>query len=399
MSDATGFGSGGTSDLLTVGDSVSGNSCNTSVPAVAFAFSLPSSLSQCNPYVFDSYNGAILPVTITGLIPGGEAFVLHPGATATSYTWTANVAAGTTIIFTMIDAQGRSGGSSDTEVVLLSNDATCLNGNSPSSTATVAPSSTSTSHTTTSTTPTQTSSSSSGVSIGAIAGTAAGAVVAIAALVTLALFCIKKRREKRSPYGLAAARSSRRLNSVDLDAGPDTFSHAPIYPFPYQTDSAGHFAPPVAPGSAVGSSFLAETASVHASVQPDPFAFPASPATQTQHSRGNSNTDSFGGFGEAASSSMSSSGRRKAAMAGLSGYQTPTRFIVHTDAEDAVPPDSTGLVELPPQYTERRAPPSVLPQDRPMSSATQYTSTDLAYAPGSYLDEPPQSTPHPPPLR
>lgn len=47
MSDATGFGTGGTSELLTVGEPVGSASCNTSNPALSFEFSLPSSLQQC----------------------------------------------------------------------------------------------------------------------------------------------------------------------------------------------------------------------------------------------------------------------------------------------------------------------------------------------------------------
>jgi len=47
MSDATGFGTGGTSELLTVGAPVGSTSCNTSSPSLAYSFSLPSSLQQC----------------------------------------------------------------------------------------------------------------------------------------------------------------------------------------------------------------------------------------------------------------------------------------------------------------------------------------------------------------
>ncbi|KAF9229216.1 hypothetical protein BS17DRAFT_8726 [Gyrodon lividus] len=404
MSDATGFGTGGTTDLLTVGPAVGGANCDTTPPSTAFQFSLPSSLQQCSPYVFNSYDGATLPVTITGFIPGGDFFFLYPDPTATSYTWNADIAAGTTVIFTMTDAQGRSGGASDTEVVALSNNVSCLNANSPSSTASAAPSSTPVSTAAAAATATQSSTqtSSSGVSIGAIAGTAAGAIIAVAALVTLGLFCIKRRRYGRSPHGLPSARTSRRVNSVDLDAGPASFQHAPIYPFPYQTDSVSHLVPPIGPGSTITSSFYPETSSVHPSTpsaHPDTYSFPPSPHTHQQHSRASSNTESFGGFGEATSSSMSSSGRRKAAMAGNTNYKPPTRFLVHTDAADVIPVDDTGVVELPPQYSERRMPAAPSVQQRPTSSVIQYSSTDLAYAPGSYSDEPPQTTPHPPPLK
>jgi len=47
MSDATGFGSGGTSVVTQVGPSVSGKSCNTTDPGVDFAFQLDSALTQC----------------------------------------------------------------------------------------------------------------------------------------------------------------------------------------------------------------------------------------------------------------------------------------------------------------------------------------------------------------
>jgi hypothetical protein len=47
MSDATGFGSGGTSQLLTVGPSVTGVNCNTTDPGTAFIYELPDALQQC----------------------------------------------------------------------------------------------------------------------------------------------------------------------------------------------------------------------------------------------------------------------------------------------------------------------------------------------------------------
>jgi hypothetical protein len=46
MSDATGFGTGGTSQLLTVGSSLGGQ-CNPDIQGVAFTFSLNTVLQQC----------------------------------------------------------------------------------------------------------------------------------------------------------------------------------------------------------------------------------------------------------------------------------------------------------------------------------------------------------------
>ena len=47
MSDSTGIGSGGTSQLYTVGSSVSGISCNTTDNGVDFTFEANSALQQC----------------------------------------------------------------------------------------------------------------------------------------------------------------------------------------------------------------------------------------------------------------------------------------------------------------------------------------------------------------
>jgi len=308
-------------------------------------------------------------------------FLLH--TTETSLTWVADVTAGTTIIFTMTDAQGRSGGSSDAEMVNLSNNASCLNTNSPSSTISSIPSSTTVGSSTSS--PTQTSSS-SGVSWGIIAGAAVGAVVAVAAIVALAVCYLK--RHRRSPYGLAPTQNLHRANSMELDPGIDNFQHPPIYPFPYQTDSVSRLAPPVTSGSPVSPASYQETSSTSPSIPSE------APYTHQQHSRTSSNIDSFAAFGDIASSSMSSSGRRKAAMAGMTNHQPATRFIVHTDAEDLIPEVAAEVVELPPQYSARSIPGAAHAGERPMSSATGRSSTNLAYLSGQDV---PYSTPHPPP--
>jgi hypothetical protein len=284
----------------------------------------------------------------------------------------------------MTDAAGNSGGSSDIELVALSNDASCLNTNSPSSTVTSIPSSTAASSATSS--PTQTSTSTtSGVSSGTIIGAAVGGVLAVTAIVALAVFYLK--RHGRSSYGLAPTRNSGRPNSVELDPGMDNFQHPPIYPFPYQADSVHRLAPPVIPGS------LATPASYQGTSSTSPSIHASEAPFAHLHSRTNSNTDSFSASGDILSSSMSWSGRRKAAMAGMSTYQ-PTRFIVHTDAEDHAPEVEPEVVELPPQYSVRRTPVASHSGSRAMSSVTGLSSTDLAYLSGQHVDEPPHSTPH-----
>jgi hypothetical protein len=395
MSDATAFGSGGTSPILIVGDPIANNNCNATGPSVDFTFDLPTSLQQCNGYTFDGYDNAVQPITITALIPGGQSLILHPPTGPTSYTWVADVSAGTTLVFVMTDSQGRQGGSSDLETVALSNNATCLSSNSPSSTASV-PSSTvsTTSSTSAGASPTSNQSTSSSSNTATIASAAIGCVVALAALVSLGMFLLRKRRASRSPYVISSKRHSRRLPSTDLDHEGSQYGHVPpIYPFPYQADSVSHLAPPIHP--ATQSHLTPPTPST------DSFALsnPHTPFDQTMHSRQISNPDSFAGYEDVGSSSMSSAGRRKAALAGHTAYKPSTRFILHTDVEDVVP-DDNGVVELPPQYSEHRRPLTKQPESvlRPISSHSDYSGpSDLAYASSAFVPPTLSHSPLPPP--
>ncbi|KAG1757647.1 hypothetical protein EDB19DRAFT_1891370 [Suillus lakei] len=389
MSDATAFGSGGTTPTLKVGYPVAGNNCNTTGASVDFTFDLPTALQQCNGYTFDNYDNAVQPITITALVPGGQYLILHP-PTGSSYTWVADVSAGTSLVFVMTDSQGRQGGSSDLETVALSNNATCLSSNSPSSTASV-PSST-TASTSSGISPTSSQSTSSSSNTATIAGAAIGCVVALAALVSLGMFLLRKRRASRSPYVMSSSkRHSRRLPSTDLDHEGNQYGHVPpIYPFPYQADSVSHLAPPIQPAT--------QSHPISPSAGSFALSDPSTPFSQTQHSRQISNPDSFAGYGDAGGSSMSSAGRRKAAMAGQTAYKPSTRFILHTDVEDVVP-DDNGIVELPPQYSEHRQPLAQQPGSapRPVSSRSDYSGpSDLAYADSAFVSPTSSHSPLPP---
>lgn len=335
MSDATGFGSGGTSQILTVGSSVTGVSCNTTDPGTGFTYELPDALQQCNPYTFSGYDGAAQPVTIYGLIPGGQTTIMNP-PNGLSYQWTTDVAAGTTMVFIMIDSQGRQGGSSDILTVASSDDSTCLNAQSPTSTASPSASGPSA--------PVVTETASSGVSVGAIAGTALAALVALAVLVTLGLFFLKKWRDDRlSVYDAGAGRHrSQRLESTDHIL-------APQYSPPYGGDQALNAFRYPSPNSATTPQTVTPSAFMpppSGQYEPRPFNLPAS---SNLHSRSTSKTDSSSPFED---SELSQAGRQKAAMAGVSAYK-PSRFILHTDVDEPVP-DEVDIVELPPQYTDRR---------------------------------------------
>src|SRR6266404_1343870 len=68
-----------------------------------------------------------------GLVPGGTAIVLNAPNGASEYVWDpASIAAGTSVIFVMSDAQNHTGGVSDIKVTGATNDTSCLNANSPS---------------------------------------------------------------------------------------------------------------------------------------------------------------------------------------------------------------------------------------------------------------------------
>lgn len=118
-----------------------------------------------------------------GLIPDGNTTVLSPPI-GKSFDWNVNVASATNLMFVMIDSQGRQGGASDLLTVGASDDSSCLNNLSPSSTATPTPTATSTNTPANTSTPTNSStptnlSTGSKTSIGAIAGTAAGGLIAL----------------------------------------------------------------------------------------------------------------------------------------------------------------------------------------------------------------------------
>jgi hypothetical protein len=412
MSDATGFGSGGTTNILTVGASVSGSTCDTTDPGVAYTFQLNTVLQQCRPYTFSGYSGATQPVTIMALIPRGQSTVLHPPVESTTFDWLANVEAGTSMIFVMVDSQGRQGGSSDVETVGFTNDRTCLNGSSPSSTPALIPTSTPKLVPTSSLKPTVASttrskhSNSAGSSTGVIAGAVTGALVALAAFVTLGLFFIKRRHNNR-PYGEQRShRNSRRLQSIDnihyqsqgqwlnsypypqpslVSSGPPSAAHfIPREPFhgnpyvpppPPQTSydmnpimrqppleapyHANPNAPPQrAPSSDAGSNKLLQCspddAGLYTRRPPSPSLLPYDndPDVLPESSR----PSRSGQHALLQSPRFSHSGAVANTIASQktdeaeSTSHRPTRFVLHTDV-DELQPDEDGAVELPPQYS------------------------------------------------
>ncbi len=280
----------------------------------------------------------------------------------------------------MTDSRGRQGGCSDVRIVGVSDDTTCLNNLSPVSTShppgptqTVeppAPPSTSSSR------------SSSPFSAAGIAGAIIGSVLFLTVAVTLALFVLKRFIGKKP-------KKRRIVSQVDEDLGPRSHNRPYASPPGTQTptthpfDSNPYFGNSalVPPQPYANDKYQTSNSSLNGyydpttSYVPSPALYPPQP--NYRHSTQSSLADTIS-TGTALPSpptqsfnvthtqpsvhlsppSTSDSGtvtaaQRKAAMAGKS---QPSRFIVHTDAEDGLTPNEDGVVELPPQYSEWRAP-------------------------------------------
>ncbi|KAH0590819.1 hypothetical protein H2248_000941 [Termitomyces sp. 'cryptogamus'] len=392
MSDATGYGSGGTTNLQTTGAS-QGGLCNTTDPGTDFQFELNSALQQCRPYFFSNYGGAIQPVTIVGTIPGGQTFLLFPPTGPVNYNWNANVVAGTSLLFTMVDAWGRKGGTSDIKIVGATDDAACINSSSPSSTTASVTSTSNSAPSTTANSQTPSVIVSPSMtpehktSIAAIAGTVIGGLVFIAVVVTLGLFFLRNRNNNRRsrktnldltydpahpdgnhPYSSAVGASGASASPLTFPGGgyePNPFTDNP--PLQHQDTPSQYQAQSSYPSQYQPYSDHHSPSLYQHSSQYQPSQSSLLPYHSQQRSLG-SETDSFNPYtltsnapsviqpfevSDTASTTMSSA-QRKAVMAGISGY-TPSRFIVHTDVEDELPPpNQDGIVELPPRYSERR---------------------------------------------
>ncbi|KAH7913020.1 hypothetical protein BJ138DRAFT_702813 [Hygrophoropsis aurantiaca] len=318
LSDATGFENGATSSLLVVGNSTGNINCSTTGPAIAFTFDVQRwPLQQCRPYTFSGYENAILPVTIMGLISSGTSIMLRPNATQeTSYSWTANVTEGDSVVFVMMDAEGRQGGTSNITTVGPSDDTHCFD--TTPSTSSIVPSPTSGGPTTTVTaTPPP---GSPGVSMSTIAGAVAGSVGASATIFAAALCCLRRRRSSRTP-------PSEEFMTSESNTNRRRFA----FPFGSRSNGSNHI---------------------------EPFPFQATPASQTlplmHHREG-----SFQ-FGDARGYSPSSSVRTKVTVGGYpSSLGERTHVVRHTDVEDMIA-GSSRVIELPPQYSEHRHPLSSL---------------------------------------
>ncbi|WVQ75517.1 hypothetical protein IAR50_005142 [Cryptococcus sp. DSM 104548] len=211
MSDNTGTGTGGISELFNVTSATSKSSCDLRSEETDFLFYLnETSLTQCQGVEVYWDDSAVSPVSIIGAIPGGQVFQLvSSDEKTTSMVWSTNVKSGTDVIFAAFDyGTHLQGGSSALLTIQGSGDSSCLDDSSPSSTP-AASSATQTGSSgssasktnvggvkTVTAVTTQTASAASGaagLSTGAIVGIVMSAVVVVGAIqIVLLWFCCRR---------------------------------------------------------------------------------------------------------------------------------------------------------------------------------------------------------------
>ncbi|KAG8851398.1 hypothetical protein FRB96_009235 [Tulasnella sp. 330] len=136
MSDATGIGTGGTSELITVLDG-SADCLATSATTPDFYLYLDpnSSPAQCSTVDvgWDATNSQG-PVRITAMLPGGQSFALPVPNTGASFNWTVDMKQGTDYLIVAGDQRGFGTGGSSQLFTVGAGSSGCINGSSPSST-------------------------------------------------------------------------------------------------------------------------------------------------------------------------------------------------------------------------------------------------------------------------
>ncbi|KAG1792014.1 uncharacterized protein HD556DRAFT_584128 [Suillus plorans] len=303
MSDATGFGSGGTTNELTVGNSTANNNCGAANPNPPYTFDL-SPLTQCSPFTITA-SGAVPPITVGQLIPGGLSVLFNSGSN--TFSSILDVSAGTNVLYFVNDSLGNQGGVSPYEPISGSSDSACLNllsstaGISATATASLSSSSSSPSSS-----PSSNASNSSSNNVALIAGAAGGGTAVLIALGILGI-CLRRKRKASRLLEVQSSKQSypRHLQRTDpnYEAGPHS-DVPPHFSFPYKTDPLSYHTRSIHPSLGTQSEMTNSSAGTFA------VGAPLSSFNQTQHSRQNSNAD-FPVYGDIRSSTVSSSNSRQ----------------------------------------------------------------------------------------
>jgi len=246
---------------------------------------LDDDLVECKPFPFSQYSGAVQPVVITAWIAGGQSFQLFPPKGDSTYTFqNNNLTAGTSVLFSMMDSQGRDGGVSDIKTVRLSSTGTICAANANISKKS---------------------------NIGAIAGGVVGALLC-SCLIALGILLWVRRRNGIDDNIIKISK----LKKVPDLLEETTEQHLP----------PGHAITPYRQSMSSGG--LATTKKARNDRE-----------TATESARLMTNYDDI----TSASGSSTSAG---------ASQTSRSRFIVHTDITEI----DDEPIELPPQYSEGRAP-------------------------------------------
>ncbi|KAF8586590.1 hypothetical protein K439DRAFT_1614971 [Ramaria rubella] len=359
VSDSNGIGTGGTSIPTSVGAS-SNTSCLPQSVSTSFSFQIipNNAINQCETTDLAWTNNQG-DVTILLVIPGGQSSQINivnptPGGqgNTTGFNWTPNVRAGTNVLLVAGDSRGPgSGGSVNTAVGNNPNqDSSCLNNNSPSSTAGTPAGAI------------QTDFSKGGngnggdngndgqsnnsTNVGAIVGGVVGGLAALAVLGLLAFLFIRRRRRQRHP----AAHGVDLLPEVaqrDPDHPPEFYQ-----PEPFVIPPASHADADENGGTSAGRPSMSDRRySAVSTTDPSESAYGTTTGTGTNFlaagAAGGSRTTSYG------------PGSSRKSPAGMPQLR-PVNFVQHEDGGELPEPSGSGAldepetIELPPSYTNIR---------------------------------------------
>ncbi|KAG7448852.1 uncharacterized protein BT62DRAFT_929922 [Guyanagaster necrorhizus] len=206
VSDATGFGSGGTSVAAQVTSSDDFSCYNASQdvsPDFVYSIEPSNQIVQCQQtrIWWDPANVEGTP-NFLGVIPGGESFTVPEGtitevtSEGTGFSWTPSIRGGTTLL--LVGGDDRGNGTAGSALFTVSsgtsNNSTCLTSDSPSSTPGTPAGGT---YPTSATDESSGGNSSNGNNTGAIVGGVVGGVVGAIALLLLLWFLRRRHRQKQ----------------------------------------------------------------------------------------------------------------------------------------------------------------------------------------------------------
>ncbi|KAI0739049.1 hypothetical protein C8Q80DRAFT_226122 [Daedaleopsis nitida] len=356
VSDASGFGSGGTSTAVTVLSGQDGCFDPTKQVQVSWFFHTTpdKALTTCSPSRIWWNDGDPQGTpNFQGVIPGGQSFSIPVGQTSTvsgqgvGFNWTPSVRTGTTLLLVAGDDSKLGAAGSNTYNIQQGDSSSCLDNSSPSSTP---GSPAGGSYPTNTDGSTIGGGSSSGkTNVGAIVGGIIGGVVAAIAIALVILFAVRRKRfhktQKERPVDL--------LQDGDGDGAPGD-GRLPEY---YQPEPFVLPDPTAASSTHGGSAYGAPAAGL-GSRRPS--------ADHRQSYFSTSTSDNGGGFGRVGGSSVPSTNTRKSP---APPSFRPVNIIQHDDAgppeQPPSPEEEPETIELPPAYT------NIKRNDQPAASSSQ----------------------------